>query len=113
MVPLNILLLLVLIALKEVTRHFRGLDGLQQQNRLIVSSALCYYPKKPFQFAGLIDSDSEQNFIHPHIIERSRIMVFELDPPIHVSALDGRLMASITRQTPVCHYSSGKPLQKH
>lgn len=46
-----------------------------------------------------IDSGSEQNLIHPEIVNRCKIPVFKLKAPVEVSALDGSTMASITHQT--------------
>lgn len=62
------------------------LEGYHNKNRLIVSSTLYTTSKIPIQCSALIHLGSGQNLIHPDLVKKCNISLFQLDPPISILA---------------------------
>lgn len=106
MFPHSTLLLFVPSAQKDVPASEDW--GQPCKNRLRVSAPIFSSTKNPIHCSALKYSGSEQNLIHPDLLEQYHLSSCLLDPPITSLALDGSPMTSVTYQTqPVSLIISG------
>lgn len=72
-------------------------------NKRFTVQASLSTPTGLLQLSALVDSGAEDNFIDQEMAEQAGFTTEPLETPIAVRALDGKLLARVTHQTPPLH----------